>query len=112
MAQENIYKRRFGDRKEGRLIRSIDPITKFMPYIMRDRSDGCNQFEDSIDIAPAENGFAKNAPKAGRVWACSIFSWLPMYAQSAIAPALTALLQVRKFTLAMILSFALWLSAQ
>lgn len=54
MAQEVIYKRRFGDRKEGRLIRSIDPITKFMPYVMKDRNDACNQFEDSIDIAEAE----------------------------------------------------------
>lgn len=54
MAQEVIYKRRFGDRKEGRLVRSLDPITKFMPYIMKDRNDGCNQFEDSIDISEAE----------------------------------------------------------
>ena len=54
MAQEVNFKRRFGDRKEGRLVRSIDPITKFMPYVMRERSDGCNQFEDSLDIAAAE----------------------------------------------------------
>ena len=25
-----------------------------MPYVMRERSDGCNQFEDSLDIAAAE----------------------------------------------------------
>jgi len=54
MAQANIYKRRFGDRKEGRLIRSLDPITKFMPYIMRDRNDASNQFEDSIELSSAE----------------------------------------------------------
>ena len=54
MAQEVNFKRRFGDRKEGRLVRSIDPITKFMPYIMRERSDGSNQFEDSIEISAAE----------------------------------------------------------
>ncbi|MBR5490550.1 MAG: hypothetical protein IKV79_04690 [Oscillospiraceae bacterium] len=54
MAQEVIYKRRFGDRKEGRLVRSIDPITKFMPYIMAQRNDGCNHFADSIEISATE----------------------------------------------------------
>lgn len=53
MAQ-TAFKKRFGDRKEGRLIRTIAPLYKFMPYIMRERSDSCNQYADSIDIAPAE----------------------------------------------------------
>lgn len=54
MAQEVISKRRFGDRREGRLLRSVDPVLKFTPYVMRERSDSCNQFSDSIDISEAE----------------------------------------------------------
>ncbi len=47
----STYKRRFGDRKDGRLLRSIAPFYKFMPYIMPERSDGCNQYEESFEIS-------------------------------------------------------------
>ncbi len=43
-------KRRFGDRKDGRLIQSLAPFYKFMPYIMPTKNDACNQFEDCIEI--------------------------------------------------------------
>ena len=49
-----VRKKRWGDRNDGRRLRTTPAMLKFMPYIMRDRNDGCNQFEDSIDIAPAE----------------------------------------------------------
>lgn len=44
------YKRRYGDRKEGRLVRSLPPFNKFIPYIMPTRNDGCNQYEESFEI--------------------------------------------------------------
>lgn len=44
------YKRRYGDRKEGRLLRSLPPFNKFIPYIMPTRNDGCNQYEESFEI--------------------------------------------------------------
>ena len=47
-------KRRFGDRKEGRLLRSLDPYTKFMPYIMPTRNDGCNPYEESFEITQVD----------------------------------------------------------
>ena len=47
-------KRRFGDRKEGRLLRSLDPYTKFMPYIRPTRNDGCNQYEESFEITQVD----------------------------------------------------------
>ena len=47
-------KRRFGDRKEGRLLRSLDPYTKFMPYIMPTRNDGCTQYEESFEITQVD----------------------------------------------------------
>ena len=39
------YKRRFGDRKEGRLLRSLPAFAKFVPFIMPTRNDACNQYD-------------------------------------------------------------------
>ena len=49
------YKRRFGDRKEGRQLRSLAPFYKFIPYIMAKKNDACNLFEDSLEISNAES---------------------------------------------------------
>jgi hypothetical protein len=51
MATPKAYRRRFGDRKEGRQLHSLAPFYKFMPYIMRTRNDACNNFSDSIEIS-------------------------------------------------------------
>ncbi len=48
-------RRRFGDRYDGRRLRSLDPFLSMIPYIMRTRSDSQNSFEDKIDIGHAEN---------------------------------------------------------
>ena len=47
-------KRRFGDRKEGRRVRSLDGLHTAMPFLMKDRSDACNTFADEIDITKAD----------------------------------------------------------
>lgn len=47
-------KRRFGDRKDGRLLRSLPPFAKFMPYIMPSRNDRCNQYEESFEITDVD----------------------------------------------------------
>lgn len=47
-------RRRFGDRKEGRLLRTLDPFTKFMPFIMPQRNDGSNQYEESFEITAVD----------------------------------------------------------
>lgn len=44
------YKRRYGDRKDGRLIRSLPAINKFMPYIMPTRADAQNYYEESFNV--------------------------------------------------------------
>ena len=54
---EVVYKRRFGDRKEGRQLRSLSPFYKFIPYIMAKKNDACNQFADSVEISDAELWF-------------------------------------------------------
>ena len=47
-------KRRFGDRKDGRLIRTKDPFFKLIPYIMKKRVESQVFFEEKIDISRIE----------------------------------------------------------
>lgn len=46
-----VYKRRWGDRKDGRLLRSIEPITIFSLYIMNTRNDANNYISDSVELS-------------------------------------------------------------
>lgn len=62
---DNKRKRRFGDRKEGRKIRTLDPIKRAMPYIMPKRSDSQNFFTEKLDIAEAEK-FCREQIREGR----------------------------------------------
>jgi len=41
---------RFGDRKDGRRIRSIAPLNQFIPYIMKFRNESTNYYEESFKI--------------------------------------------------------------
>lgn len=47
-------KRRFGDRKDGYKLRTLDPLTRVSPYIMVNRNECSNLFTDSIDIGRVE----------------------------------------------------------
>ena len=47
-------KRRFGDRKEGRLLRTLEPFYKFIPYIMCKKNDATNYFADSFEITDVD----------------------------------------------------------
>lgn len=38
----------FGKRPDGRLIRTLEPIQRVMPYIMKERNDALNMYEDVI----------------------------------------------------------------
>ena len=48
------YRRRYGDRKEGRLLRSLPAFNKFIPYIMPQRNDRFIHYEESFEITPVE----------------------------------------------------------
>jgi hypothetical protein len=48
------HKKRFGDRYDGRLVRTAPSMSKLTPYLMKVRSDSQNQFEAKIDIHNAE----------------------------------------------------------
>lgn len=55
-------KRKLGDRYDGRLLRTLDPFYKIIPYIMRTRTDAQNYFEDRIEISGTEE-FIRNKRK-------------------------------------------------
>lgn len=47
-------KRRFGDRKDGRRVRTMSPMSYVIPYIMRTRNDAQNFFAVSLDITETD----------------------------------------------------------
>ncbi len=47
-------RRRFGDRKDGRLLRSLPAYTKFMPFIMATRNDALNLYEESMEVTEVD----------------------------------------------------------
>ena len=47
-------RRRFGDRKDGRLLRSLPAYAKFMPYIMSSRNDALNLDEESMEVTEVD----------------------------------------------------------
>ena len=53
------YKRRFGDRKDGRLLRSLPAFSKFIPFIMPTRNDACNLYEESFEVTSVDRMLRK-----------------------------------------------------
>ena len=53
-AKKKKRRRRFGDRKDGYKLRTINPMNKMMPYIMPQRSDACNTYADMFDITKTD----------------------------------------------------------
>ena len=52
--EQKKYKRKFGDRSDGRKIRSMDPMNMITPYIMKHRNNASNMVSVSIDIENVE----------------------------------------------------------
>ena len=48
-------KKRLGDRRDGRRVRTLPPMSYAMPYIMKVRADSQNHFEDVVDITNIEH---------------------------------------------------------
>lgn len=55
----NTYKRRFGDRADGRRIRSLNGFYNFIPFIMPQRVDALNYYEQAFDITEADRWFRR-----------------------------------------------------
>ncbi|MCL2151497.1 MAG: hypothetical protein FWH57_00820 [Oscillospiraceae bacterium] len=47
-------KRRWGDRRDGRRLRTLDPYNSMSPFIMKYKSDASNYFSGLIDVAYIE----------------------------------------------------------
>lgn len=60
-----MKKRGFGDRKDGRRVRSASVISRVMPYIMKHRSDAQNFFADQLSIDKTEK-FCREKVKEGK----------------------------------------------
>lgn len=51
--------RRFGDRPDGRRLRSLNGFYNFIPFIMPDRNDALNYYEESFEITNADRWFRR-----------------------------------------------------
>ncbi len=49
MTPKAKYRRRFGDRADGRRVRTISPMARVSPFIMKTRNTSQNYFQDEID---------------------------------------------------------------
>ncbi|MBR5867556.1 MAG: hypothetical protein IKZ04_06555 [Spirochaetaceae bacterium] len=52
--KKSVYKRRFGDRKDGRRVRTLDPITNVAPFIMPTRVGAMNYFQAAVQMTEIE----------------------------------------------------------
>ena len=57
----------FGKRYDGRLVKNIDPLQKITPYIMKQRNDAMNMFQEAIDCAPLDEYIAKRAAEGKKI---------------------------------------------
>lgn len=57
-------RRRWGDRADGRKLRTIIPLHRIMPYIMPKRSDAQNYFSESFDLSKVDE-FCRKKVKEG-----------------------------------------------
>ena len=58
-------KKKRKDRSDGRYIKTLNAMNKFMPFIMPDRNDALNNFADEFDITETEN-FCRQMVASGR----------------------------------------------
>ena len=65
MAEQKKRRRRWGDRSDGYKLRTINPMNKFMPYIMPMRCDACNTYADMFDVTKTDR-FCRQKVKEGK----------------------------------------------
>ena len=51
---EKKRKHRFGDRMDGRCVRTLPPMSYVEPFVMRTRNDAVNYFEDAFDVTETD----------------------------------------------------------
>ncbi len=89
-------RRRFGDRSDGRKLRTISPMLRFMPYIMPKRSDALNYYTDSFEITEIES-FCRSKIKSGMVDFSFLHIMIAAYVRAvAMRPALNRFVSGQK----------------
>ena len=61
----NPYKRRFGDRADGRRLRTISPMARVSPYIMKTRNTSQNYFEGEVNTEKID-AYLRRKKKEGK----------------------------------------------
>ena len=61
---EGEYVKRFGDRNDGRRLRTLSPIFAVSPYLMKTRNTSQNYIQDAIEITKMEQ-YIREKRKAG-----------------------------------------------
>ena len=55
----------FGKRKDGTLVRGLDPIGKAVPYFMPHRYDALNMMQETIDVTEMDAYIKREAKEKG-----------------------------------------------
>lgn len=58
------HKKHFGDRKDGRRIKTLEPMSILIPFFMKDRNDATNYVSDSVELS-AINSFVRQKKSEG-----------------------------------------------
>lgn len=75
------YHPTWGDRTDGRKLRSLDPMSVVSPYIMVDRNESSNLFEEAFEISNAER-YIRQKRKDGLVSFGIMHVFLAAYCRS------------------------------
>ena len=80
-AEEGEYVKQFGDRNDGRRLRTLSPIFAVSPYLMKTRNGSQNLIQDSVEITNLEKYIAAKR-KAGLKNFGILHVWLAAYARA------------------------------
>lgn len=65
MVEKKKRRWRLGDRSDGYKLRTINPMNKFMPYVMPMRCDACNTYADMFDVTKTDK-YCREKVKSGK----------------------------------------------
>ena len=80
-AAEGEYLRRFGDRSDGRRLRTLSPIFAVSPYLMKTRNASQNLIKDSVEISNLERYIAAKRKEGLKNFGI-LHVWLAAYARA------------------------------
>ena len=89
-------RRRLGDRPDGYKLRTINPMNKFMPYVMPMRCDACNTYADMFDVTKTDK-YCREQVKAGKTNFSFLHVMLAAYVRTvALRPAINRFVSGQK----------------